>query len=243
VRWNGQDIPLVTMSTTIGSWRTELAPDGYEYYKYKESDVGPRVWKDIVAGPVWLPPDTTPVTELVKPYVYRGRTLMVPNYDEMGPWYGSAYGLVAAFHVRPVLRSNGTTDYFDNGIRSHGSVDYNSILRRYSHGCHRLYNHLAIRLFDFVLKHRPYTRVGDVPGGYGKKVEIEEDTFEISLDTRGYKYELVTPVDVEVLRGRVRGKQRSPIETYMPKPGVEYGPDAQFLPPGYKPFAATDAGP
>jgi hypothetical protein len=169
---------------------------------------------------------------------------MVPNYDEMGPWYGSAYGLVAAFHVRLVPRSNGTTDYFDNGIRSHGSVDYNSILRRYSHGCHRLYNHLAIRLFDFVLKHRPYTRVGDVPGGYGKKVEIEEDTFEISLDTRGYKYELVAPVDVEVLRGRVRGKQRKPIETYMPKPGVEYGSDAQFLPPGYKPFAPTaDAGP
>jgi hypothetical protein len=243
VRWNGQDIPLVTMNTTIGSWRTELATDGYEYYKYKESDVGPRVWKDIVAGPVWLPPDTTPATDLVKPFMYKGRTVMVPNYDEFGPWYASAYGLVAAFHVRPVPRKNGTTDYFDNGIRSHGSVDYNSILRRYSHGCHRLYNHLAIRMFDFVLKHRPYTRVGQMPGGYGKKVEIEEDTFEISLDTRGYKYELVAPLDVEVLRGRVRGKQRAPIETYMPKPGVEYGSDAQFLPPGYKPFASGDAGP
>ncbi|HUT77401.1 MAG TPA: hypothetical protein VM285_06930, partial [Polyangia bacterium] len=55
VRWNDQDIPLVTMNTTIGSWRTELAPDGYEYYKYKGSDVGPRVWREIVAGPVWLP--------------------------------------------------------------------------------------------------------------------------------------------------------------------------------------------
>lgn len=244
VRWNGQDIPLVTMNTTIGSWRTELAPDGYEYYKYKNSDVGPRVWKDIVAGPVWLPPDTTPAKDLIKPFVYKGRTIMVPNYDEFGPWYASAYGLVAAFHVRPVPRKNGTTDYFDNGIRSHGSVDYNSILRRYSHGCHRLYNHLAIRMFDFVLKHRPYTRVGRIPGGYGKKVEVEEDTFEISLDTRGYKYELVAPMDVEVQYGRIRGKQRSPIETYMPKPGVDYGSDAQFLPPGYKPFApAADGGP
>ena len=76
--------------------------------------------------------------------------------------------------------------------------------------------------------------------GYGR--EIEEDTFEISLDTRGYKYELITPVDVEVLYGRIRGKQRSPIEIYMPKPDVEYGSDAQFLPPGYKPFAVPDAG-
>ena len=242
LRWNGQDIPLVTMNTTIGSWRTELAPDGYEYYKYKNSDTGPRVWKDVVAGPVWLPPDTTPASDLIKPVVYKGRTVMVPNYDEFGPWYASAYGLVAAFHVRPVPRKNGSTDYFDNGIRSHGSVDYNSILRRYSHGCHRLYNHLAIRLFDFVIRHRPYKRLGQMPGGYGKKVEIEEDTFEISLDTRGYKYELITPVDVEVLYGRIRGKQRSPIEIYMPKPDVEYGSDAQFLPPGYKPFAVPDAG-
>jgi hypothetical protein len=169
---------------------------------------------------------------------------MVPNYDEMGPWYASAYGLVAAFHVRPVPRSKGNIDYFDNGIRSHGSVDYNSILRRYSHGCHRLYNHLAIRLFDFVLKHRRYTRVGDVPGGYSKKVAVEDEgEFTVSLDTRGYKYELVTPVDVEVLRGRIRGKQTRPIETYMPKPDVEYGPDAKFLPPGYKPFGSdADAG-
>jgi hypothetical protein len=245
VRWNGQDIPLVTMNTTIGSWRTELAPDGYEYYKYKESDVGPRVWKDIVAGPVWMPPDTTPMADLIKPYTFKGHEVMVPNYDEMGPWYASAYGLVAAFHVRPVPRKNGTTDYFDNGIRSHGSVDYNSILRRYSHGCHRLYNHLAIRVFDFVLKHRPYTRAGQMSGSYGKEVVLENgDTYQISLTTRGYKFELVAPIDIEVTYGRIRGKQRTPIETYMPKPGVDYGSDAQFLPPGYKPFApAADAGP
>jgi len=244
VRWNGQDIPLVTTNTTIGSWRTELAPDGYEYYKYKESDVGPRVWKDIVAGPVWMPPDTTPMQDLIKPFQYKGRQVMVPNYDEMGPWYASAYGLVAAFHMRPIPRKNGTVDYWDNGIRSHGSVDYNSILRRYSHGCHRLYNHIAIRMFDFVLKHRPYTRVGQVPGSYGKKVELDNgDTYQVSLNTRGYKFELITPVDVDVLTGRIRGKQRTPIEGYMPKPGEEYGPDAKFLPPGFKPFGTEDAGP
>jgi hypothetical protein len=242
VRWNDQDIPLVSMNTTIGSWRTELAPDGYEYYKYKNSDVGPRVWREIVAGPVWLPPDTTPVGDLIKTVSYRGRLLRVPNHDEFGPWYASAYGLVAAFHMRPVERRDGTVDYLDNGIRSHGSVDYNSILRRYSHGCHRLYNHLAIRMFDFVLRRRPYRRVGDVPAGYSRQVEVDGDAFIINIASRGYRYELVDPVPIEVLRGRVRGSQRTAIEYYMPKPGTEYGSDAQFLPAGWTAPDTADAG-
>jgi hypothetical protein len=246
VKWNDQDIPLVTMNTTIGGWRTELAPDGYEYYKYKNSDVGERVWKDIVAGPVWLPPDTTPMKDLIKEVRYHGRRLKVPNYDEMGPWYASAYGLVAAFHMRQVQKKNGEFVYFDNGIRSHGSVDYNSILRRFSHGCHRLYNHLAIRLFDFVLKHKPFVRAGQMEAGYSKKVLINEDgqeeTYTINLDSKGYKYELKNPVPITVLAGNIRGKQRVPIEIYMPKPEEEYGDDAQFLPPGYKRPSEMDGG-
>lgn len=243
VVWNGQEIPLVTMNTTIGSWRTELAPDGYEYYKYKNSDVGERVWKDIVAGPVWMPPDTTPAGDMIKTVTYRGRKVRVPNYDEFGPWYASAYGLVAAFHVRQVERKDGEFRYLDNGIRSHGSVDYNSILRRYSHGCHRLYNHLAIRMFDFVLRHSEYTRVGEVSAGYSRAVEVDDESFTITLGSRGYKYELVKPVPVNVLYGHVRGSQRSPIEGYMPKPDTEYGPDAKFLPEEYRKKAAPpDAG-
>lgn len=243
VRWNEQDIPLVTMNTTIGGWRTELAPDGYEYYKYKNSDVGERVWKDIVAGPVWLPPETTPGGDLVKKITYRGREITVPNYDEFGPWYASAYGLVAAFHVRAVTRKSGDVAYFDNGIRSHGSVDYNSILRRFSHGCHRLYNHLAIRLFNFVLRHRPFVRVGQVPAGYSHKVVTEEgEEIIINLNSKGYKYELKAPVPVNVLPGRIRGRQKTPIETYMPKPEEEYGADAQFLPEGYLRSQVEDAG-
>ena len=50
VRWRGQKIPLCRWRTTIGSWRSELHADGQVYYKYKNSDVGPRVWKNIVAG-------------------------------------------------------------------------------------------------------------------------------------------------------------------------------------------------
>ena len=144
--------------------------------------------------------------------------------------------------TREVERPSGKIVYIDNGIRSHGSVDYNSILRRYSHGCHRLYNHLAIRLFDFILRHRPFNRLGKLSAGYSRKVEIDDEIFFINLDSRGYRYELVNAMPIEVLRGRVRGKQRSPIEHHMPKPGVEYGPDAQFLPPDWDPREDSDAG-
>ena len=41
MRWRGEKVPLVCWRTTIGGWRSELASDGQEYYRYKESDVGP----------------------------------------------------------------------------------------------------------------------------------------------------------------------------------------------------------
>ena len=45
VHWHGQKIPLVCWRTTIGSWRSEMHADGQVYMKYKNSDIGPRVWK------------------------------------------------------------------------------------------------------------------------------------------------------------------------------------------------------
>ena len=47
---------------------------------------------------------------------------------------------------------------------------------------------------------------------------------------------------VNVLKGRIRGKQRVPIEQYMPKPEEEYGEDAQFLPEGYQRTEEMDGG-
>ena len=56
VKWRGEKVPLVRWRTTVGGWRVELASDGQEYYRYKGSDIGPRVWHHIVAAPVWIPP-------------------------------------------------------------------------------------------------------------------------------------------------------------------------------------------
>ncbi|MEM7152927.1 MAG: L,D-transpeptidase [Myxococcota bacterium] len=218
VEYEGQKIPVVHWRTTIGSWRTELS-EGEVMLKYKNSDVGPRVWKNIVAAPVWIPPPTTPAKELVKSSWRKGKFKTDVHYSEIGPGYKSAYGLVAAYHVKQIKNEDGTVRAeIDNGIRTHGSVDYMSILRRYSHGCHRLYNMDAVRLFSYVLRHRDYTRHGQQNVGVRRNLEVDGKSYLMKIDTRGYKYELVEPIPIRVLEGRIRGSRQYPVDDYVPKP-------------------------
>lgn len=218
VEYEGQKIPLVHWRTTIGSWRSEMNA-GEQMLKYKNSDVGARVWKDIMAAPVWIPPNNTPADELVEGHYRNGKFVRGVNYSEIGPGYRSAYGLVAAYHVREIKNDDGSVRAeLDNGIRTHGSVDYMSILRRFSHGCHRLYNMDAVRMFSFILRHRAYARLGQQDVGVRRNLDVEGRTFNMRIDTRGYKYELVEPIPVRVTEGRIRGKRHSPIEEYVPKP-------------------------
>ena len=72
VKYREQRIPLVRWRTTVGGWRAEQASDGYEYYRYKGSDVGPRVIRNVVAGPVWIAPESTPTRTLVKTKTVNG---------------------------------------------------------------------------------------------------------------------------------------------------------------------------
>jgi len=214
--WRGQRIPLVTWRTTIGSWRSEMHANGHVYYKYKNSDVGKRLWKDIVAGPVWIPPDGTPVKDLlVKKVLERNkRPQTVVNTDVMGPGFQSAYGLVMAIH----LDRNGR----DNQIRTHGSVDYTSIARRFSHGCHRLVNDRAVRMFDFILRHSAFRRVGSMPLHMKRKFEVDGEKYAYGFNTRGYYYELANPIPVMVTEGRVMGAVKKPIVEFVRKEGVDY---------------------
>jgi len=224
VGWHNQKIPLVRWRTTIGSWRSEAQKDGKVYYKYKNSDVGPRIWRQIVASPVWIPPDGTPTKDLLtrKTLDRDVGPVTVANTDVMGPGFQSAYGLVAAIHHR---RGNGKL--YDNGIRTHGSVDYTSIARRYSHGCHRLVNSRAVRLFDFILRRRPFERVGNQPMVLRKRFTHADKEYEYLLDTRGYYYDLRQPIPVLVTQGHIKGTRKHPIEAYMQKPGVDYGEDEE----------------
>lgn len=216
VTWQGQKIPLGRWRTTIGSWRSELHQNGKVYYRYKNSDVGPRVWKHIVAGPVWIPPDGTPAKDLLTRKVLdrnKGPEVVV-NTDVMGPGFQSAYGLVMAIHI--------TRAGFDNQIRTHGSVDYTSIARRFSHGCHRLVNSRAVRLFNFVLHRQRWKRIGAIPLGLKRQLVVDDKSYAFEIKTRGYYYELVRPVPLEVLEGRIMGTVQKPVATYMRKAGVDY---------------------
>ena len=233
VKYNNQRIPLARWRTTVGGWRAEQASDGYEYYRYKGSDIGPRVIRNITAGPVWIAPESTPIRSLVKTKTVNGLWQKVVNYDELGPGYLSAYGLVAGYLVTP---GKGGRPDWDNGIRAHGSSEYLSMYSSdgFSHGCHRLPNHLAIRLYSFILRHRPMRIVGDQPVNIARQFLMGEDVFELRVPSRGYQYLLEPPLPVDVLEGEIKGNLKKPVMVYVPKPGVRY--------PGPPPAVRDPAG-
>jgi hypothetical protein len=232
-KWGGKQIPLARWRTTIGGWRADQAPNGYEYFRYKGSDVGPRVIRRVVSGPVWIAPQSTPIRSLTKGKLVNGKWMHVVNYDELGPGYLSAYGLIAGYFVVP--GQPGKPDW-DNGVRAHGSSDYLSIYSAngYSHGCHRLPNHLAIRMYSFILRHRHMTVQGDQPMNFSRQFLWKETVYEMKIPSRGYHYVLEPPLPVNVLEGEIKGEQKKPITVYVPEPWNKY-------PPGPVPAAPDSA--
>ena len=227
VQYNDQKIPLARFGTTVGGWRTEFI-DGTVMWKYKESPVGRRVWSRITAAPIWVPPESTPPRVML--VQKRNKTFQV-DYHTTGPSYASAYGLVAAYHRKYYRSPDGTLQIGgDEGIRTHGSVDYMSIMRRHSHGCHRLHNHIAVRLMSFVLAHRPHTREGQEPMVYRREFEYEDQVYVMEFDKGGYDFALNEPIFVEVLPGRVRGQAKAPIELALPRYDRDVG--AYVMPDG-----------
>jgi hypothetical protein len=231
----GQKIALAKYGTTVGGWRTELV-DGVEMWKYKGSPVGPRVWRQIVAAPVWLAPPGTPVKTLLT-RDFNSKTGYSINWHELGPSYASAYGLVAAYHSRFKEGEDGEVELQgDEGIRTHGSVDYMSIMDRHSHGCHRLHNHIAVRLMSFVLAHRPHKRVGETSVVYKNTIDNNAETppddseYVIEIKKTGYAFQLERPVPIDVLAGHIVGRRRTPITTAVPKYDTTKG--AYVMPDG-----------
>lgn len=246
VEYNEQRIPIARFGTTIGGWRSEQI-EGRNWWRYKNSPVGPRVWHQIVSAPVWMPPESTPPRSLL----VRSSNGYRVNYHETGPSYASAYGLVAAYHRLYSTNEDGSIDIRgDEGIRTHGSVDYMSIMRRHSHGCHRLHNHIAVRLMSWVLAHRPHRRVGHQSAAFHRDLEHDGEVYPLDIERGGYVFDLERPIPVRVLEGRIRGDRSTPIEGPLPKYDGEVG--AYMLPDGgavtisrhgaMSPTALPDAG-
>jgi hypothetical protein len=218
----GEEIPLVRWPTTIGGWKKEVGPWGRIGLRYKNSDVGKRLWRDLVASPAWLPPPKTPARSLV--HRAHGAKKWLPETELLDPGYASAYGLVMLPHLRPVQTKSGTL-WYDNGIRTHGSVSYQSILGGESHGCHRLFNHAAVQLASFLLQHRQHVRHGLVTRPLVHEFTWRGMKLRHLIPHRGYRYELTPPMEVEVLQGTLRGKVRVPpqrlVSQTRPRPRVQ----------------------
>jgi hypothetical protein len=197
---------LVRWPTTIGGWSDVMMPGGWVAQKWKESDIGPRIWRDLYAAPTWLPPKTTPDRDLVKP-LWDGRWDLKRSI--MGPGPRAAFGMVLLPHLNVVKLPNGKEHIWDNGIGTHGSASVTSIVNGTSHGCHRLYNQLAVRLADFLLRHRDHVVKGQEPVWWQRLVQYK-GTFFAKIDTRGFLYEMTPPIQVEVTKGTIRTPRKTP---------------------------------
>ncbi|HLU66110.1 MAG TPA: L,D-transpeptidase [Kofleriaceae bacterium] len=196
-----REVALVRWPTTIGTWQRERRRDGEVVMRYKGSLAGEFLWREIVAAPAWFAPPGIPDMELVR---REGRRWVVQQ-DAIGPGYRSAYGLVMIIHR--------TAGGADTTIRTHGTGSYLSIPEgAASHGCHRLMSHHALRLAGFLLAHRPFEVRGELRARYEREVRWAGKRFTIRRRSRGYARVLDPPVPVEVLPGRIRGRDRRPIQ-------------------------------
>lgn len=205
-RAGDREIALVRWPTTIGGWKTIQKSDGTLALKYKESVTGDALWPEVLVGPTWHPAPGMPTRKLL---IKRGDT-WEPRTEIVGPGYRAAYGLVAIVHHQiEGTNERGEQQLMDHRIRTHGTPAYRSVKRGESSGCHRLHNHLALRLAGFLVKHRSNVRDGLVPEDYVRKLEYQGQKVALESESKGYRFKLTPPVPVTVLDGDVRGNAKA----------------------------------
>jgi hypothetical protein len=97
----------------------------------------------------------------------------------------------------------------DHLIRTHGTPAYRSVKRGESSGCHRLHNHLLLRLAGFLVRHHASIRQGLVPEDYVRHLEYKGQQVDLKDDNKGYRFQLTPPIPVTVLDGDVRGNAKA----------------------------------
>ncbi|HEU4733312.1 MAG TPA: hypothetical protein VFT22_35715 [Kofleriaceae bacterium] len=201
---HGTKRPLIRWATTIGGWSEVRTASGEVEQRWKESPVGPRIWRRLYAAPTWLPPGTTPDRDLVKNL---GEDRWGLKTEVFGPGPHGAFGMMLLLHdgAPPAEADIGT----------HGSASIGSILDGTSHGCHRLFSQLAVRLGDFLLHHRHHVVKGDQPVHYHRIVH-DHGTFVARVDSLGFLYELTPPIPINVLKGNILSPRKVPPRASAP---------------------------
>jgi hypothetical protein len=200
------EVALVRWPTTIGGWKTIQKSDGSLALKYKESVTGDAIWREVLATPTWHPAPGMPTRKLL---IKRGG-VWAPKTEIVGPGYRAAYGLVAIVHNQiEGMDESGQPQLMDHRIRTHGTPAYRSVKRGESSGCHRLHNHLALRLAGFLIQHRAHVRRGLVPEDYVRRLRYEGQEVALESENKGYRFELTPPVPVTVLDGDIRGNAKN----------------------------------
>jgi hypothetical protein len=86
---------------------------------------------------------------------------------------------------------------------------------------------MALRLGSFVLAHAEHERRGLLDERYARTLHWKGRTFKLRAESRGYRYELVPPIPVDVLPGRTVRSKRAPAppdHIAPPAPGSPAGP-------------------
>jgi hypothetical protein len=82
--------------------------------------------------------------------------------------------------------------------------------------------------------------LGDQGMGFARQFLAGDDVFEIRLPSRGFLYQLEPPLPVEVLEGDIKGSLKTPVLTYVQKPGIKYpGPPPPLRDTGDRAGAAA----
>lgn len=200
------EVALVRWPTTIGGWKTIQKSDGSLALKYKESVTGDALWPGILATPTWHPAPGMPTRKLL----VKRAGAWAPKTEIVGPGYHAAYGLVAIVHNQiEGVDERGQPQLMDHRIRTHGTPAYRSVKRGESSGCHRLHNHLALRLAGFLIQHRAHVRQGLVPEDYVRRLQYQGQEVALESENKGYRFELTPPVPVTVLDGDIRGNAKN----------------------------------
>lgn len=205
-RAGDHDIALCRWPTTIGGWKAIQQSDGKMALKYKASVTGDAIWPEILATPTWHPAPGMPTRRLL----VKTRDGFAPKTEVIGPGYRAAYGLAAITHLQIEGRDEqGQPILMDHRIRTHGSAAYRSVKRGESSGCHRLHNHLLLRLGGFLVRHHTHVRNGIVPEDYVRHLVYKGHEVDLKDDNKGYRFQLTPPIPVTVLDGDVRGNARA----------------------------------